>query len=133
LGIHTSSAHSAAAAAKWGVDKRIDSIALAVTALLGIISYLVQAKISWDAERLQKDSERAHVDNARAESNAKKLLARVQVGCVPASSCSNTSCICNNNFVTRSRVQTQMECFVDPLGASISQLAEVLYNTMGEL
>jgi hypothetical protein len=69
----------------------IDSIALAVTALLGIVSYLVQAKISRDAERSQKDSDRAHVDNARAESKAEKLLARVQVGCVPASSCSNTS------------------------------------------
>ena len=58
----------------------MDSIALAVTALLGIVSYLVQAKISRDAERSQKDSDRAHADNARAEGKAEKLLARVQVG-----------------------------------------------------
>jgi hypothetical protein len=58
----------------------MDSIALAVTALLGIVSYLVQAKISRDAERLQKDSDRAHADNARAEGKAEKLLVRVQVG-----------------------------------------------------
>jgi hypothetical protein len=57
----------------------MDSIALAVTALLGIASYLVQAKISRDVERSQKDSDRAHVDNARAEGKAEKLLARVQV------------------------------------------------------
>ena len=59
----------------------IDSIALAVTALLGIASYFVQAKISRDAERSQKDSDRAHADNARAEGKAEKLLVRVQVGC----------------------------------------------------
>ena len=41
--------------------------------------------------------------------------------------------ICNYNFVTRLRVQTQMECFVAPLMASISQLVEARYNTMGEL
>jgi hypothetical protein len=58
----------------------MDSIALAITALLGIVSYLVQAKISRDAERSQKDSDRAHADNARAEGKAEKLLARVQVG-----------------------------------------------------
>ena len=58
----------------------MDSIALAVTALLGIVSYLVQAKISRDAERSQKDSDRRHADNARAENKAEKLLARVQVG-----------------------------------------------------
>ena len=62
----------------------MDSIALAVTALLGIVSYLVQAKISRDAERSQKDSDRAYADNARAEGKAEKLLARVQVGCAPA-------------------------------------------------
>jgi hypothetical protein len=62
----------------------MDSIALGMTALLGIASYLVQAKISRDAERSQKDSDRAHVDNARAEGKAEKLLARVQVGCAPA-------------------------------------------------
>ena len=58
----------------------MDSIALGMTALLGIASYLVQAKISRDAERSQKDSDRVHADNARAESKAEKLLARVQVG-----------------------------------------------------
>ena len=58
----------------------MDSIALAVTALLGIVSYFVQAKIARDAERSQKDSARAHADNARAEDKAEKLLARVQVG-----------------------------------------------------
>ena len=62
----------------------MDSIALGMTALLGIASYLVQAKISRDAERSQKDSDRAHADNARAEGKAEKLLARVQVGCAPA-------------------------------------------------
>ena len=62
----------------------MDSIALAVTALLGIVSYLVQTKISRDAERSQKDSDRAHADNARAEGKAEKLLVRVQVGCAPA-------------------------------------------------
>ena len=60
----------------------MDSIALAVTALLGIVSYLVQAKISGDAERSQKDSDRAHADIARAEGKAEKLLVRVQVGWV---------------------------------------------------
>ena len=58
----------------------MDSIALAITALLGIASYFVQAKISRDAERSQKDSDRAYADNARAEGKAEKLLARVQVG-----------------------------------------------------
>jgi hypothetical protein len=58
----------------------MDSIALVVTALLGIASYLVQAKISRDAERSQKDSDRAHADNTRAENKAEKLLVRVQVG-----------------------------------------------------
>ena len=62
----------------------MDSIALAITALLGIASYFVQAKISRDAERSQKDSDRAHADNARAEGKAEKLLARVQVGRAPA-------------------------------------------------
>jgi hypothetical protein len=57
----------------------MDSIALALTALLGIASYLVQAKISRDAEQSQKDSDRTHADNARAEIKAEKLLARVQV------------------------------------------------------
>ena len=67
-----------------GSSGSTDSIALAVTALLGIASYLVQAKISRDAERSQKDSDRAHADNARAEGKAKKLLVRVQVGWPPA-------------------------------------------------
>jgi hypothetical protein len=58
----------------------MDSVALAIAALLGIVSYLVQAKISRDAERSHKDSDRAHADNARAEGKAEKLLARVQVG-----------------------------------------------------
>ena len=58
----------------------MDSIALAMTALLGIVSYFVQAKISRDAERSQKDSDRAYAVNARAEGKAEKLLARVQVG-----------------------------------------------------
>jgi hypothetical protein len=58
----------------------MDTIALAVTALLGIVSYFLQAKISRDAERSQKDSDRAHADNARAENKAEKLLTRVQVG-----------------------------------------------------
>ena len=58
----------------------MDSIALALTALLGIASYFVQAKISRDAERSQKDSDRAYAVNARVEGKAEKLLARVQVG-----------------------------------------------------
>ena len=50
----------------------MDSIALAVTALLGIVSYFVHAKISRDAEKSHKDSDRAHADNARAEGNGWK-------------------------------------------------------------
>ena len=44
-----------------------------------------------------------------------------------------TFCICNIDFVSRSRVQMQMECFVAPLNASFSQLGEALGNTMREL
>jgi hypothetical protein len=84
----------------------MDSIALAVTALLGIASYLVQAKISREAERSQKDSDRAHVDRARAESKAEQQLARVM---------------------------TQIERFVVPLNTSYVQLAEAIYSTMGEI
>jgi hypothetical protein len=110
----------------------MDSIALAVTALLGIVSYLVQAKISRDAERSQKDSDRVHADNARAEGKAEKLLARVQVRCASTAPFM-TFYICRAYFVTCSRVQTQMECFVAPLTASNAQLSEALHNTMGEL
>jgi hypothetical protein len=84
----------------------MDSIALAVTALLGIVSYLVQAKISRDAERSQKDSDRAHADNARAEGKAEKLLARVQVGrASTAPTSSNPTCICRVHFVLCSHVR----------------------------
>jgi hypothetical protein len=65
----------------------MDFIALGMTALLGIASYLVQTKISRDAERSQKDSDRAHVDNARVEGKVEKLLVWAQVGCAH---CANT-------------------------------------------
>jgi hypothetical protein len=84
----------------------MDSIALAVTALLGIASYLVQAKISRDAEKSQKESDRAHVDRTRAEMKAEQQLARVM---------------------------TQMERFVAPLNTSMAQLLEALVCTLGEV
>jgi hypothetical protein len=52
----------------------MDSIAIAVTALLGIASYFVQAKVSRDAERSQKDSDRAHVDNAPRRARRRSCL-----------------------------------------------------------
>ena len=52
--------------------------ALALTAVLGILSYLMQAKIQRDAERTEKAREQAHSDNVRAEARAAQLLARVQ-------------------------------------------------------
>jgi hypothetical protein len=84
----------------------MDSIALAITALLGIASYLVQAKISRDAEKSQKDSDRAHADRARAEMKAEIQLARVM---------------------------TQMEHFVAPFTSSQTQLMEAVLNTMKEV
>ena len=84
----------------------MDSIALAVTALLGIVSYFVQAKLSRDAERSQKESDRTHADIVRVEANTENQL---------------------------TRVQTQMERFVQPFSASISQTAQAILNTMGEL
>ena len=56
----------------------MDTVALALTAVLGILSYLMQAKIQRDAEKTEKASEQAHSDNVRAEARAGKLLARVQ-------------------------------------------------------
>ena len=56
----------------------MDTIALALTAVLGILSYLMQAKIQRDAERTEKAREQAHSDNVRAEARAAQLLARVQ-------------------------------------------------------
>ena len=56
----------------------MDTIALALTAVLGILSYLMQAKIQRDAERTERASEQAHSDNVRAEAQAGQLLARVQ-------------------------------------------------------
>ena len=84
----------------------MDSIALAVTALLGIASYLVQTKISRDAERSQKESDRKHTDNARAEARAENQLARVM---------------------------TQMERFVAPLNTLYVQMSHAMVNTMGEV
>jgi hypothetical protein len=89
-----------------GSSGSMDSIALAVTALLGIVSYLVQAKLSRDAERSQKESDRTHADSARAETRAENQL---------------------------TRVQTQMERFVQPFSASLSQATQAILNTMGEL
>jgi hypothetical protein len=89
-----------------GSSGSMDSIALAVTALLGIVSYLVQAKLSRDAERSQKESDRTHADIARVEAKTENQL---------------------------TRVQTQMERFVQPFSASISQTAQAILNTMGEL
>jgi hypothetical protein len=84
----------------------MDSIALAITALLGIASYLVQAKISRDADKSQKESDRAHADRARVETKAEIQLARVM---------------------------TQMERFVAPFTSSHSQLMEAVLNTMKEV
>ena len=56
----------------------MDTVALALTAVLGIVSYLMQAKIQRDAEKTERASEQAHSDNVRAEAQAGQLLARVQ-------------------------------------------------------
>jgi hypothetical protein len=84
----------------------MDSIALGMTALLGIASYLVQAKISRDAEKSQKESDRAHADSARAETKAEQQLVRVMTG---------------------------MESFVAPLSAWGAQFNDAFLNTMGEV
>ena len=56
----------------------MDSIALAITALLGIASYVVQAKISRDAEKNGTEVEQRRTDAVRAENKVDALLARVQ-------------------------------------------------------
>jgi hypothetical protein len=55
-----------------------DTIALMVTALLGVGSFIIQAKVSKDADTTQRDIERAQEDNARAEGKTEKLLEHVQ-------------------------------------------------------
>jgi hypothetical protein len=104
------SLHEAQAAGRQlqqeSIGGSMDSFALAITALLGITSYLVDAKLSRDAKRLQKESDALRADNARAETKAEHLL---------------------------SRVQGQMERFVAPLNASTTQCAEAICSTMGEL
>jgi hypothetical protein len=79
----------------------MDFIARAVTTLLGIASYFVQANISQDAERMQKDSDRERADNARADGKAEMLLARVG----RASTARLMHLQCRVHFATRSRVQ----------------------------
>ena len=56
-----------------------DTIALMMTAVLAIGSFIVQAKVAKDTDTTQRDIERAQKENTRAEGKAEKLLARVQV------------------------------------------------------
>jgi hypothetical protein len=84
----------------------LESVALAITALLGMASYLVDAKLSRDAKQLQKESDALRADNARAETKVAHLL---------------------------SRVQGQMEHFVQPFTSSSAQSCEALFNTLREV
>jgi hypothetical protein len=61
-----------------GGGPSMDSLALATTAILGIASYLMQAKISREATANQNDSEQSAAESVRMEAKAEKLLIRVQ-------------------------------------------------------
>ena len=74
----TDSGEAQSAGTGGGGGSSMDTVALALTAVLGILSYLMQAKIQRDAERTEKAREQAHSDNVRAEARAAQLLARVQ-------------------------------------------------------
>jgi hypothetical protein len=55
-----------------------DTIALMMTALLAIGSFMIQAKAAKDADTTQRDIERAQQESARVEAKATLLLERVR-------------------------------------------------------
>jgi hypothetical protein len=56
-----------------------DSIALMATAALGIISFIVQARVSSNEQKQRADRDREHAERDKEQTRAGKLLERVQL------------------------------------------------------
>jgi hypothetical protein len=75
--ISTSPARRAQDSGGGGVSS--DSIALMATAALGILSFIVQARVSSNATKKQADLDREHAERDKEQMRAGKLLERVQL------------------------------------------------------
>jgi hypothetical protein len=58
----------------------LETAAIAITALLGLGSYILQAKMQRDADTNPVEAEQRCDDNVHAQNKVERLLAREQVG-----------------------------------------------------
>jgi hypothetical protein len=94
---------SSAAAAKSGGGFSVETLAIMVTALLGLASYVLQAKLARDAAHSEKDHDRLLADREKTQRQAALQLERVR------SQNADALWPSNNNLVVAQYLQVNLQ------------------------